>query len=142
MEDDDDSCVVRLAVGLQQRDQYGILAAFLVAVLVELHQEVFVLFLGGGFVILVFHLEHDRDDFVAVVILVAENIVAFAAAANAVVFFEVGSREGRSANAIEFDFAVLLQAGLKRPIKNSNQQPRQNTTAAHELKNSRIQELN
>ena len=63
----------------------------------------------GGVVGLVLHLEHDGDDLVALLVEVAEDEVALGALHHLVVLLEVGAREGRRAQAVELDLAVLFQ---------------------------------
>jgi len=62
----DNPLIVELAFGLEQRHQDRVLAALLRAVLVELGEVVLVLLLHRVRIALVLHLEHDRDDLVAV----------------------------------------------------------------------------
>ena len=104
-----DAGVVELAVGLQERHEYGILAAFRGTVGIELIEEVLVLVLGGRLVLLVLHLEHDRDILDAIFI-VAEDEIALAAFGGIVVLFEVGVGEHRTHLAVEYGAAVGLQA--------------------------------
>ena len=70
----------------------------------------FVFLFGGGFVVFVFHLEHDGDDFVAFFVGFAVDVVAFAAGFGVVVLAENGLWKGGGADAVEFGFAVLLEA--------------------------------
>ena len=104
-----DARVVELAFGLQQSAEHRVLAALLRAVVIELLEEVLVLVLGGRVVVLVFHLEHDGDDLVAVLIALAEDEVALGAAARIVVLLKVCVGEGRHAQAVELGLAVLFE---------------------------------
>ena len=70
----------------------------------------FVFLFGGGFVVFVFHFKHDGDDFVACAVLLAEDVVTFAAAGGIVVFAELGLGEGGGADAVELGFAMGFQA--------------------------------
>lgn len=78
MEHIHDAGVVQLTVRLQQGDQHGIFATLFGPILVQLLQEVFVLVLCGGAVVLIFHFEHDRNDLRARLVEVAKNVVALA----------------------------------------------------------------
>eukprot|EP01022_Parablepharisma_sp_SALTPOND_P009847 TRINITY_DN14066_c0_g1_i1.p1 TRINITY_DN14066_c0_g1~~TRINITY_DN14066_c0_g1_i1.p1 ORF type:complete len:1308 (-),score=476.92 TRINITY_DN14066_c0_g1_i1:655-4578(-) len=109
MRDIDDAAVVELVLRLQQRHQHRVFALLLDAVLIQFLEEVFVLFLGRGLVVLVLHLEHDGDDLGIGLIAIAEDVVALAAAAGIVVLLEIRAREGHGADAVELDLAVLLQ---------------------------------
>ena len=60
-------------------------------------------------VALVFHLEHDGDDLVALVVRLAEHEVALRAVDHVVVLLEVRLREGGGAHLVELDLAVLLE---------------------------------
>ena len=60
-------------------------------------------------VALVFHLEHDGDDLVALVIGLPEHEVALRAVDHVVVLLEVCLREGSGAHLVELDLAVLLE---------------------------------
>ena len=104
-----DARVVQLALRLEQGDQHRVLAALLLAVRIELLEEVLVLVLGSRGVVLVLHLEHDRDDLVPGLIALAEDEVALGAVGSVVVLLEVGMRERRSAQLIELSLAVLLE---------------------------------
>ena len=106
----DDAAVVEFAVAFQQRDEHGVFAVFFAAVFVQLFEKVFVFLFGGGFVVFVFHFKHDGDDFVACAVLLAEDVVAFAAAGGIVVFAELGLRERHGADAVELGFAMGFQA--------------------------------
>ena len=53
--------VVKVILSLQKAHQYSKLTALLLAILVQLLQEVIILMLCGSSVHLVLHLEHDRD---------------------------------------------------------------------------------
>ncbi len=103
------TCVVELAFRLQQGAEHGVLATLLCAVVVELLKEVLVLVLGRRVIVLVFHLEHDGNDLVSVLVALTENEVALGAAARVVVLLKVGIGEGRHAQAVELGLAVLLE---------------------------------
>jgi len=109
MEYVNDAGVIQLAVGFQQRDQHGILAALLDSITVKLLQKIFVPVLGGTTVGFVFHLKHDRDDFAAGLFRVAKDVVALAAGSGVVVFFKIRPREGRRADTVELGLAVLFK---------------------------------
>ncbi|MNH39708.1 hypothetical protein D3C79_1009190 [compost metagenome] len=64
---------------------------------------------GGGFVTFVFHLEHDADNFIAVIISFAVDIVAFTTGSGIVIFFEISILKASCAQFIELGFAVLFQ---------------------------------
>ncbi len=104
-----DARVVQLALRLKQSDQHRVLAALLLAVRIELLEEVLVLVLGGRGVVLILHLEHDRDDLVTGLIALAEDEVALGAVGGVVVLLEVGMRERRGTQLIELSLAVLLE---------------------------------
>ena len=104
-----DARVVQLALRLKQSDQHRVLAALLLAVRIELLEEVLVLVLGGRGVVLVLHLEHDRDDLVTGVIALAEDEVALGTVGGVVVLLKVGMRERRGTQLIELGLAVLLE---------------------------------
>ena len=59
--------------------------------------------------LLVFHLEHDRDDLVSVFILLAVDVVALGAAAAVVVLLEIRVAKRRSTQLVERDLAVLFE---------------------------------
>ncbi len=101
--------IVELAFRLQQGAEHGVLAALLRAVVVELLKEVLVLVLGRRVVVLVFHLEHDGDDLVSVLVALTENEVALGAAARVVILLKIGVGEGRHAQAVELGLAVLFE---------------------------------
>ena len=65
--------------------------------------------LGGRGVVLVFHLEHDRDDLVAVLVALAEDEVALGALGRVVVLLKVRIGKRRHAQAVELGLAMLLQ---------------------------------
>ena len=100
---------VQLVVRLEQRHEHGVLAALLAAIGVQLLEVRLVGLSMGGVVGLVLHLKHDGDDLVALLVEVAEDEVALGALHHLVVLLEVGAREGRRAQAVELDLAVLLQ---------------------------------
>ena len=89
----DNTRVIELALGLQQGAEHCILTALLSAIVVELLKEVLVLVLGRGLVVLVFHLEHDRDDLVAARVALAEDKVALGTLGRIVIFLEVRVRK-------------------------------------------------
>ena len=60
-------------------------------------------------VALVFHLEHDGDDLVALVVRFPEHEIALRTIDHVVVLLEVRLREGGGAHLVEFDLAVLLE---------------------------------
>ena len=107
--DVDDARVVQLAVGLEQADQHRVLALLVGAVAVELLEMVLVALVVRGLFLFVFHLEHDRDDLVAVGIELAEDVVALGALDVGGVLLEVRVLEGRRAELVELDLAVLLE---------------------------------
>ena len=65
--------------------------------------------LGRGLVILVFHLEHDRNDLVAVRVTLAEDKVALGALGRIVIFLEVRVGKRRHTQTVELSLAVLLE---------------------------------
>ena len=65
--------------------------------------------LGGRFIRLVLHLEHDGDELHAAARF-AEDEIALAAAARVVVLFKVGVGKSRHAQGVELAQTVLLQA--------------------------------
>ena len=77
--------------------------------MVELLKEVLVLVLGRGFIILVFHLEHNRDDLVAARVALTEDEVALGALGCIVIFLEIRIGKRRHAQAIELGLTVLLE---------------------------------
>ena len=77
--------------------------------MVEFLKEVLVLVLGRGFVILVFHLEHNRDDLVAARVALTEDEVTLGALGCIVVFLKIRVGKRRHAQAIELGLAVLLE---------------------------------
>ena len=104
-----DAGVIELALGLEQGAEHRVLAAFLAAIVVELLKEVLVLVLGRGFIILVFHLEHNRDDLVAARIALTEDEITLGALGCIVVFLKIRVGKRRHAQAIELGLAVLLE---------------------------------
>ncbi len=77
--------------------------------MVELLKEILVLVLGRGLVVLVFHLEHDRDDLVTARIALAEDKIALGALGCIVIFLEVCIGKRRHAQAIELGLAMLFE---------------------------------
>ena len=65
--------------------------------------------LFGGVVHLVFHFEHYRHNFHAVLIALAVNIVALAVFFYVVILFKIGVFEGGGAQAVKLVFAVLFK---------------------------------
>ena len=81
------------------------------SVLVELLEEVRILVAVGlgRSLILVLHLEHDRDDLCARGVVLAEDIVALGASHDVVVLVELGVPEAHHAPLVELHLAVLLE---------------------------------
>ena len=79
------------------------------AVAVELLEMLLVALVVRGLFFLVLHLEHDRDDLVAIGIELAEYVVALGALDVGCVLLEVRVLEGRRAELVELDLAVLLE---------------------------------
>lgn len=104
-----DSRVVKLALGLQQSAEHRVLAALLAAIVIELLKEILVLVFGRGFVVLVFHLEHNRNDLVAARIALAEDKVALGALGRIVIFLEVRVRKRRHTQTVKLGLAVLFE---------------------------------
>ena len=77
--------------------------------MVELLKEVLVLVLGRSLVVLVFHLEHNRNDLVAARIALAEDKVALGALGRIVIFLEVRIRKRRHAQTVKLGLAMLLE---------------------------------
>ena len=59
--------------------------------------------------LLVLHLEHDGEQLVALVVVVAEDEVPLGAAHSLVILLEVGARVGLQADAVKLRLAVLLE---------------------------------
>ena len=102
-------CVIELALGLEQRAEHRVLTAFLAAIVVEFLKEVLVFMLGRGLVVLVFHLEHNRNDLVTACIALAEDKVALGTLGRIVIFLEVRVGKRRHAQTVELGLAVLLE---------------------------------
>ena len=92
-----DAGIVKLALGLEQRAEHCILTALLATIVVELLKEVLVLVLGRSLVVLVFHLEHNRNDLVAARVALAEDKVPLGALGRIVIFLKVRVRKRRHA---------------------------------------------
>ena len=113
--DVDDAGVVELALGLERGDEHGVLAALLAAVRIELFEVRVVGLVARGVLLLGLHLEHDRDDLGAVLVALAEDVVALGGtvvlplAHGDGVLGELGARERRGADAVELDLAMLLE---------------------------------
>ena len=65
--------------------------------------------LGRGLVVLVFHLEHNRNDLVAARVALAEDKVALGALGRIVILLEVRVRKRRHAQTVKLGLAVLLK---------------------------------
>ena len=104
-----DAGVVKLALGFEQRAEHRVLTAFLATIVIEFLKEVLVFMFGRGLVVLVFHLEHNRNDLVAACVALAEDKVALGTLGRIVIFLEVRVRKRRHAQAIELGLAVLLE---------------------------------
>ena len=65
--------------------------------------------LGRGLIVLVFHLEHNRNDLVAARVALAEDEVAFGALGRIVVLLKIRVGKRRHTQAIELSLAVLLE---------------------------------
>ena len=104
-----DAGVVKLALGFEQRAEHRVLAAFLAAIVIELLKEVLVFVLGRSLVVLVFHLEHNRNDLVAARVALAEDKVALATLGRIVILLEVRVRKRRHAQTVKLGLAVLLE---------------------------------
>ena len=105
----DDARVIELALGLQQGAEHRILAAFLATIMIELLKEILVFMLGRGLVVLVFHLEHNRNDLVAARVALAEDKVTLGALGRIVILLEVRVRKRRHAQTVKLGLAVLLE---------------------------------
>ena len=77
--------------------------------MIEFLKEVLVFMLGRGLIVLVFHLEHNRNDLVAARVALAEDKVALGTLGRIVVFLEVRVGKRRHAQTIELGLAVLLE---------------------------------
>ena len=104
-----DARVVELAFRLEHGDEHRVLAVLVVAVLVELLEEVLVFVVTGGGLLLGLHLEHDGEHLGAALVDLAIDEVALRTAHHLVVLVEVGVAEGRGTPAVELVFAVLLK---------------------------------
>ena len=105
----DDTLVVELVFGLEHRHEHRVLAVLLLAIGVEFLQEVLVFVLVSAVIALVFHLEHDGDDLVALVVRLPEHEIALRTIDHVVVLLEVRLWEGGGAHLVELDLAVLLE---------------------------------
>ena len=65
--------------------------------------------LGRSLVVLVFHLEHNRNDLVAARVALAEDKVPLGALGRIVIFLKVRVRKRRHAQAVKLGLAVLLE---------------------------------
>ena len=65
--------------------------------------------LGRGLVVLVFHLEHNRNDLVAARVALTEDKVALGALGCIVIFLEVRIGKRRHAQTVKLGLAVLLE---------------------------------
>ena len=77
--------------------------------MIEFLKEVLVFVFGCSLVVLIFHLEHNRDDLVAARVALAEDKVALGALGRIVVFLEVRIRKRGHTQTIELSLAVLLE---------------------------------
>ena len=102
-------CVIELAFGLEQCAEHRVLTAFLATIVIEFLKEVLVFVLGRGLVVLVFHLEHNRNDLVTACVALAEDKVALGALGRIVILLEVRVRKRRHAQTVELGLAVLLE---------------------------------
>ena len=89
-----DALVIELAVQLEHRDEYCVLAVLLAPVLVELGEMRLVGPLVGGRELLVLHLEHDRDELGAVIVALTVDEVTLGAAQSLVVLLEADIAKG------------------------------------------------
>lgn len=64
---------------------------------------------GRGLVVLVFHLEHNRNDLVTACVALAEDKVALGALGRIVILLEVRVRKRRHAQTVKLGLAVLLE---------------------------------
>ena len=65
--------------------------------------------LGRGLVVLVFHLEHNRNDLVAARVAFAEDKVALGTLGRIVIFLEIRVGKRRHAQTVKLGLAVLLE---------------------------------
>ena len=77
--------------------------------MIEFLKEVLVFMLGRSLVVLVFHLEHNRNDLVTACVALAEDKVAFGTLGRIVIFLEVRVGKRRHAQTVELGLAVLLE---------------------------------
>ncbi len=77
--------------------------------MVELLKEVLVFMLNCRVVVLVFHLKHNGDDLVTILVALTENEVALCAATCVVVLLKVRIGKRRHAQTIELNLTVLLE---------------------------------
>ena len=104
--------VVELIVSLEQRNQHSVFAILLATVFVEFFEKVFVFVLGSSSFVFVFHLEHDGNNFVAMLIRFAINVITFTTCGlgNGIVFLEISTLESGGAELVKLSFAMLFQA--------------------------------
>ena len=77
--------------------------------MIEFLKEILVLVFGRGLVVLVFHLEHDRNDLVAALVTLAEDKVALGTLGCIVILLEIRVGKRRHAQAVKLGLAVLLE---------------------------------
>ena len=77
--------------------------------MIEFLKEVLIFMLGRGLVVLVFHLEHNRNDLVAARVALAEDKVALGALGRIVILLEVRVRKCRHAQTVKLGLAVLFE---------------------------------
>ena len=77
--------------------------------MIEFLKEVLVFMLGRGLVVLVFHLEHNRNDLVAARVALTENEVALGTLGRIVILLEVRVGKRRHAQTVKLGLAVLLE---------------------------------
>ena len=65
--------------------------------------------LGRSLVVLVFHLEHNRNDLVAARVALTEDKVALGTLGRIVILLEVRVRKRRHAQTVKLGLAVLLE---------------------------------
>ena len=106
----DNTAVVEFAIGFEHRYQNGILAVFLLAVGIQFGKEIFVLMLGGGLIVLVLHLKHDRDILYPIFGLVPEDEIAFRTLNDLVVFLEIRIGHQRAQQLVKERGTMDLQA--------------------------------
>ena len=66
------------------------------------------MFARGG-VVLVLHLEHNREEFGPIFRIFTVDKVAFRTGSSVVIFLEIGIREAIGSHAVELDKAMLLK---------------------------------